>query len=472
MRLLSRKSGMPQSGDGGRFHHQKLHGIFTLPVRLIHRLNSALERYLPEQRLFLKSETETRFVRLKPLTQALALGGGATLIAWTIVASAIFFMDAISSGNARDQARRSQAVFEERLDALSAERDARAAEALAAQERFSVALAQVSAMQSQVLALEERRKELETGIGVIQATLRRSMNERDEAREEAEEMRLAMSGEATGGGTPEMGTADLTATLDIVTAALGSAASERDALAREAGLAVEEAEAVAYEMRLMEERHDDIFAQLEEAVTISMEPLDRMFTEAGLDPKDLIDEIRTGYSGLGGPATPLMPTVSTSGRASSDAYETRADRILEGLDRMNMYRIAAEKSPFALPLKTSFRFTSGFGRRWGRMHEGVDLAGGHGSPVMVTADGTVVHAGWENGYGKLVTVRHAFGMETRYGHLSDIHVNVGDKVSRGDRIGDMGNTGRSTGTHLHYEVRVGGNAVNPMTFIKAGTNVF
>ncbi len=123
-----------------------------------------------------------------------------------------------------------------------------------------------------------------------------------------------------------------------------------------------------------------------------------------------------------------------------------------------------------MPLKTSFRYTRPR-RRWGRMHEGVDLAGAHGSPIYATADGVVVHAGPENGYGQLVSIRHDFGLETRYGHLSAINVTVGQKVSRGDKIGAMGNTGRSTGTHLHYEVRVNGAAKNPMIYIKAGKNV-
>ena len=85
---------------------------------------------------------------------------------------------------------------------------------------------------------------------------------------------------------------------------------------------------------------------------------------------------------------------------------------------------------------------------------------------------TALDAGWENGYGRLIKIKHQFGVETRYGHLSQIRVEVGQRVSRGDRIGDMGNSGRSTGTHLHYEVRLGGTAVNPMTFIKAAKNVF
>ena len=107
-----------------------------------------------------------------------------------------------------------------------------------------------------------------------------------------------------------------------------------------------------------------------------------------------------------------------------------------------------------------------------RRGEGQDLAGAYGTPILATADGTVSYAGWESGYGRLIKIKHAFGIETRYGHLSQIRVNVGDRVSRGERIGDMGNSGRSTGTHLHYEIRIGGDAINPMTFIKAARNVF
>ena len=158
--------------------------------------------------------------------------------------------------------------------------------------------------------------------------------------------------------------------------------------------------------------------------------------------------------------------------------ETRANAILAGLDNLNLYRLAAFRVPLGLPLHTSYRFTSGFGYRndpingSGRMHEGQDLAGDYGSPIYATADGTVSYAGWQGGYGRLIKIQHAFGIETRYGHLSQIRVDVGQKVSRGDRIGDMGNSGRSTGTHLHYEVRLSGSAVNPMTFIRAANNVF
>lgn len=125
-----------------------------------------------------------------------------------------------------------------------------------------------------------------------------------------------------------------------------------------------------------------------------------------------------------------------------------------------------------MPIKSSFRFTSGFGQRWNRLHAGIDLAGAYGTPIYATADGVVTHAGWENGYGNMVEITHPYGIKTRFGHLSAVKVSVGEKVSRGDRIGDMGSTGRSTGTHLHYEVRIGGEPVNPISFIKAAANVF
>ncbi len=442
-----------------------------MPKRIYSRVHTLLETHLPEQRLFLRSDSGTRFVRLRPFTQALILGSAGLVLSWTIVASAILAMDSIGSEDGRAQARRAQLAYETRLDALSKERDARAEEAAAAQARFAVALEQVSTMQSELLASEQRRQELETGIGVIQASLRKAMNERDSARQELAAAKPAAEGTAP--GTVVNRTADVTASLEFLTTALQRTAAERDALEGTAEAARAEAADIAYEMKLLEERHDEIFTQLEEAVTVSMDPLDRVFKQAGLDPDKLINQVRRGYSGQGGPLGQLMPiSSSTRGRPVHDESTDRANAILEGLDRMNMYRIAVEKTPLALPLKTSFRYTSGFGRRWGRMHEGVDFAGSMGSPIYVTADGVVTNAGWENGYGKMVEVRHEFGLVTRYGHLSGIDVKVGQRVSRGDKIGAMGNTGRSTGTHLHYEVRVGGSATNPMTFIKAGTNVF
>jgi murein DD-endopeptidase MepM/ murein hydrolase activator NlpD len=442
--------------------------------RLAYRFHLSLERHFPEQRLFLKSDTETRFIRLRPATQVIALVGGALGLAWTIVATALIMMDSIGAGSAREQSARQQAMFEERLSVLSADRDLRADDAARAQERFNAALAQVSEMQGRLLASEDRRGELETGIDAIQDTLHRTIKERDGARADADRMTLAMDEQS--GGATDLGRAkDAMATLEIVIDALGQTADERDETRAEADTAREQTRLIAEEKRSLEQRNDLIFAKLEEAVTISMEPLDNMFRDAGMSPEDLLDAVRDGYSGQGGPLSPI--SMSTSGGVLTPE-EVRANAILGGLDTMNMYRIAAFKLPFAMPVKDRFRWTSGFGYRRDpkgagtRFHEGTDMAGAYGTAIYATADGVVTHAGWDNGYGRQVTIRHDFGVDTLYGHLSDIDVSVGQRVSRGDHIGDMGNSGRSTGTHLHYEVHLNGKPVNPMTFIKAGKNVF
>jgi len=442
-------------------------GTIRLMKTMTTKLGAALARTFPEQRLFLRSDTETRYIRLGPLTQLLGVGGSALLVGWAIIATAVILMDSIGSGNVREQARREQALYEHRLNALAAERDLRADEARMAQERFNSALAQVSAMQESLLASEDRRKELEKGIEVIQATLRRTIRERDTAREEIAALTATLEGRAEDG--PAVAQADVERTLDVLSEALEATAAERDLMSRAATEANEEIARLTYEQQLMEEKNDRIFSQLEDAVTVSLEPLDKMFRAAGMPTDSILDTVRRGHSGQGGPLTPIV--FSTKG-AEPDADSLRANSILQKLDEMNLYRIAAEKAPFGMPVKAAFRFTSGFGPRWGRMHSGTDFAAAYGTPIYATADGVVTHAGWQSGYGRLVKIQHEFGLETRYAHQSEIMVKVGQRVSRGQQIGAMGNSGRSTGTHLHYEVRVGGKAVNPMTYIKAGRDVF
>ncbi|CUH44007.1 M23 family metallopeptidase [Ruegeria atlantica] len=439
-------------------------------TRLAIKLHSLFERHFPERRVFLKSDNDTRFIRLSSETQVVAVAGVALFVGWTAVATAILLMDSIGSGNFREQAKRDQATYQERLNIMSAERDVRAQEALAAQDRFNAALEQISAMQSELLASENRRRELETGIEVIQTTLRATMKQREEARTE-----LVKLEQEAGEGDMYMAAVANPKQMNFMTEALSRTAEERDQIAANAKDALEQRDDLELEIRLMQERSDEIFRQLEEAMVISVEPLDKMFRQAGMPTDRIIEEVRRGYSGMGGPLTPI--SFSTRGEELTPD-EIRANTLLQQMDQLNLYRIAAEKAPFASPVNSVVRFTSGYGTRRDpktggrRMHNGADFAGAHGTDIFATADGVVTHAGWQSGFGRLVKIKHAFGIETLYAHNTKIRVKVGQRVSRGDHIADMGSTGRSTGTHLHYEVRVNGKPVNPMTYIKAARNVF
>lgn len=114
----------------------------------------------------------------------------------------------------------------------------------------------------------------------------------------------------------------------------------------------------------------------------------------------------------------------------------------------------------------SGRISSTFGQRWGRMHNGLDIAVNTGTPVKAAADGKVTFAGWNGSYGILVTIDHGNNVETRYAHNSRVNVKVGQTVTRGQVIAYSGNTGNSTGPHLHFEIRYRGNPVNPQNYLK------
>jgi murein DD-endopeptidase MepM/ murein hydrolase activator NlpD len=109
--------------------------------------------------------------------------------------------------------------------------------------------------------------------------------------------------------------------------------------------------------------------------------------------------------------------------------------------------------------------TSPFGWRWGRMHEGIDLGAAYGTPIAAAGSGTVIYAGWLGGYGNLTVIDHGGGLATAYGHQSRIAVSVGQQVAGGEIIGYVGSTGHSTGPHLHFEVRVNGQAVDPLGYL-------
>ncbi len=99
-------------------------------------------------------------------------------------------------------------------------------------------------------------------------------------------------------------------------------------------------------------------------------------------------------------------------------------------------------------------------------HHGVDYVPGYGTSVYASMDGIVTHAGWMGGYGKLIVIQHRNSFSTRYGHLSSILVTKGKRVRQGQRIGKVGSTGRSTGAHLHFEIRQNGKALNPRKFVR------
>lgn len=208
---------------------------------------------------------------------------------------------------------------------------------------------------------------------------------------------------------------------------------------------------------------------MEERFETRMRRMRGVFADLGLDLAGM--KTMAPQSAVGGPFVPAkLPR-------NAGPFERQLHRINVTRGQIDRLSRTLAVVPYRKPVVGQVEFTSGFGIRndpfLGRpaMHTGLDFRSASGDPVRATAYGKVVTAGWQGGYGKMVEIDHGNNLSTRYGHLSEINVKVGDLVRIGQVIGAVGSTGRSTGPHLHYETRIDGDAVDPQKFLRAGVRL-
>lgn len=431
--------------------------------------NQSLSKFLPEQTMTIRSRAEKREITFSPLGRLTGFIGGTLAVGWLIVATSATVSSYFESDSAEARSLALQDAYELRLAELATERDDFAIQAQATQNRFNLALTQVSAQQDELIAAMTVQNEQQITLFALQRQLNSATAERNAAQSSLDGLQTEFAQMSEGNGPRDSSETELTNTLLSMNDALSGAVQDRDMAIAEINNLEESIDLTAQQIRLDAQRRDRMITQLEEAVQVSLSPLETMFRRAGLDVDSLIANIRRNYSGSGGLGHTALSDPSIEG---VDAQDLRLLALMDSLDTVQIYNIAASQIPFTMPVRTAIRHTSGFGYRDGREHKGTDMAGPVGTPIYTTADGYVTFAGRQSGYGNLIIIQHDFGFETRYAHLSRISITKGDRVSRGDRIGDMGNTGRSSGSHLHYEIRTNGEAVNPMTYIRAGQNVY
>ncbi len=212
----------------------------------------------------------------------------------------------------------------------------------------------------------------------------------------------------------------------------------------------------------IEGRQVNTLASLEETYDAKARRMRAVLTEVGIDTGKHVEPATGG------------PFVSYRLSANASAFEKQVYRINVARAQVERLNTAVAAMPLRRPVHGEIDMTSSFGVRLDpflarpAMHTGIDFRGDTGEAIHVTAGGTVVSAGWSGGYGRMIEVDHGHGLATRYGHLSEIDVQVGQTVKAGQTVGRMGSTGRSTGPHLHYETRIDGEAVNPQKFLHAG----
>jgi murein DD-endopeptidase MepM/ murein hydrolase activator NlpD len=210
-----------------------------------------------------------------------------------------------------------------------------------------------------------------------------------------------------------------------------------------------------------------VLTDAEEHLDTKARRMGSVLADLGIDPAKA-----PAGRGVGGPFVPLkMP------RPGASAFDRQLYRINVARAEINQYAQTLVAVPVRKPVAGEVDMSSPFGMRLdpflGRpaIHTGIDLRGEIGEPVHATAAGKITIAGRDGGYGNMIEINHGNGLSTRYGHLSEIDVKVGQFVRIGEVIGKIGSTGRSTGPHLHYETRIKGEAVDPQKFLRAGVRL-
>ncbi len=417
--------------------------------------------YFPKRQILLKTGSDTKFFSLNSSAQATLIFSIFIFVGWSVFSLLIFTFNALNLETREQHFSRANVNYENRLGQISDEKYDYYKKMKYAEDKLEETLKIIEYFQYEITKAQIREKELQAGILSLQA-LTQQNNNNDLMRLDKQAEPIIHSTFSQKNETNEIHQ------ISILISLLEETIKERDDIKNKLTNAFKKVDQLTYDLDLSKQNNEQLFRQIEEALVVSVKPLENMFKSVGLDLENILNVIRNSYSGYGGPNLPI-----TNLPEETLTHDERlAARLVDQISELGAWRIAIQKLPFAHPLNETFQYTSGFGPRWGTMHNGTDMAARHGSPILATADGVINFAGWEKGYGQLVKIKHDFGYETRYAHLSKISVKVGQRISQGDSIGKMGNTGRSTGTHLHYEIRRNGKPINPMKYIRAKKNVF
>jgi murein DD-endopeptidase MepM/ murein hydrolase activator NlpD len=386
-----------------------------------------------------------RQIRFGPVAFWIAVGSVVVMAGWSVATATYFaFRDDVLKGLIARQAEQ-QFAYEDRLAELRAQIDRTTSRQLLDQEQFERKLDELLRRQA---TLESRATALS---GIADPSPTGSVRSIPRATEAPGAKPSSVSDSHAAPQRPERGTL-----LEPFRAPPGGK--------RASPVAVNtKLDSIEASLDRVDRRQSALLRETEERYQGKARQLRGVFAELGL---------KLGPApASGGPFVPV--------KLAGDAHDFE-----RALTRVNLARTQAEQLsrtlvavPLRKPVSGEIDTTSNFGVRMDpflhvpAMHTGIDFRGDLGEPIHATAVGTVTAAGWSGGYGKMVEIDHGNGLSTRYGHLSQIEVNVGDKVRIGQIVGRLGSTGRSTGPHVHYETRIDGEAVDPQKFLNAGAKL-
>jgi murein DD-endopeptidase MepM/ murein hydrolase activator NlpD len=435
----------------------------------------SLARRKPPHRIIIARGEHVRTFTIRPwLAGTIVVVGGFFALLYLAATGYLLFRDDLLAASIAQQGRMRQA-YEDRIATLRADIDRVTSRQLLNQEAFDAKMDRLLGRQA---ALDARQDII---AGLSQAARRAGVAVIDPAH-------AADAAVPSSGSTPAAGTdvgldgsdkllpigasdKDLPVTTGSLTPAPGASASAAVALLRssDSGDPLPPATA-AQKLTSVESSLDALaYSQVAYVENVATNVAARSDKIAGILKRlgQSVPPAPQNDESVGGPFIPLDES------ADPETFRSGVSLITDEIDRLTAVRRLAGRLPLDRPLPGA-PITSGFGARldpfFGRpaMHPGIDFMAPLGYPVRAVAGGTVVTADNEGGYGNMVEIDHGNGVTTRYGHMSAILVHAGQIIPKGALIGRIGSTGRSTGPHLHYEVRLDGQAIDPMRYIHAG----
>jgi len=436
-------------------------------------MGRAISRLFRERQIYHRSDGVVRFVKLSARTQmAMATVVGAALL-WVAYASVnVVFKEQIIVS--KEQERRNQeAAYRRKLQLQETAYDEVKALNFIYAREFDATITGLKAQHETLRSLVDNKGAVDGRIDALAETLSRTGAPGGQQLKSGNRIMVDPVGREPTPRQSRLSVLRDEALRSIMDSRVAEGIDDETLSA----MRTETAELSAQQVVLMAKLEEDMRVRIAELVHIlshtgvTPEPLISVFREAHLSDRQAA-EGEEGFIGQGGPMIPLESVASTT-------YFRTAARLTKALDEMTALSEAVKSIPLSAPVKDRHRITSTFGVRWDpikrnrrAIHRGLDFAAFRNTPLVATAPGRVAFAGTRGGFGRTVEIDHGNGFKTRYAHMNKIMVRSGQQVELNDVIGLMGSTGRSTGTHLHYEVLYRGRQVDPLKFIEAGRYVF
>ncbi len=439
----------------------------------------------PERQLYIRSEGRVHFCTFSPLAQAIMAGASLLCLGWFAFTTVnVVFKDRIISAK-EHHFEQMQSSYEGRIAELQLAYDELNGALISAQDRFKSVADEFEAKQLALSGLIEQKQALRASLGIGKGQDAKNLR----AAEAAPSLRTGNPG--TGGAldyvvpdiapsfAPPFGAGTVIGTISPVAAPeahqapflrgavqrLGSLFGHRAPATLIDNPAIHEISEQEARVARLDSSQQGLLVDAKKGLVAETVRLKKAMQGTGINTQTMLKRVSQG-----GPLMTVSPTMQ------DDDFRAGVVDTTASLNDLAMVVKALNSVPLDSPLATN-EISSGFGGRpdpfteEAAFHQGIDFSSAKGSDVFATAPGLVVFAGPRGGYGNTVEIEHGYGLRTRYGHLSKIAVPIGFQLARGEVIGKVGSTGRSTGPHVHYEVWYDNAARDPGKFIRAGRNV-